>query len=44
MGLPNVFFEIDIDGKTRKIEFELFDSDTPKTCANFRALCTGEKG
>ncbi len=44
MGLPNVFFELDIDGSKRKIEFELFDDVVPKTCANFRALCTGEKG
>jgi len=27
-----------------RVEFELFDKVVPKTAANFRALCTGEKG
>ena len=27
-----------------RMEFELFYDVTPKTCENFRALCTGEMG
>lgn len=40
-----VFFDVQIAGKdSGKIVFELFDDITPKTAANFKALCTGEKG
>jgi len=40
-----VFFDIAINGAPAgKITFELFDDVVPKTAANFRALCTGEKG
>jgi len=40
-----VFFDISINGSPAgRIEFGLFDSVTPRTCDNFRALCTGEKG
>ena len=43
--LPNVFFDVSIGGATpKRIEFELADDVVPKTAANFRALCTGEKG
>jgi len=42
---PNVFFDILIGGEyVGRIEFELFFDQVPKTCENFRALCTGEKG
>jgi cyclophilin family peptidyl-prolyl cis-trans isomerase len=43
--LKNVFFKIDFGGgKSGKVVFELFDKVVPKTAANFRALCTHEKG
>ena len=39
------FFDIKIgDAAPRRVEFELFQEDVPKTVENFRALCTGEKG
>ena len=44
MGNPRVFFEVSVNGKTKRIEFELFANVVPKTAENFRALCTGEKG
>jgi len=41
----NVFFDIEIGGtSTGRVEFKLYDDVVPKTAANFRALCTGEKG
>jgi len=43
--LPKVFFDITIgDEPAGRIVMELFADVTPKTCENFRALCTGEKG
>ena len=40
-----VFFDVSIGGRPpQRIEFELYDDVTPKCAANFRALCTGEKG
>jgi len=41
---PHCFFDIKINGEdVGRIVFELFTDITPKTCENFRALCTGEK-
>ncbi|WVQ96404.1 hypothetical protein IAU59_003509 [Kwoniella sp. CBS 9459] len=40
----NVYFVVAVNGKELgKIEFKLYDEETPKTAANFRALCTGKK-
>ncbi|KAF8429734.1 cyclophilin-like domain-containing protein [Tirmania nivea] len=39
------FMDISIGGKKpERVTYELYDDITPKTCENFRALCTGEKG
>ncbi|KAK9871244.1 hypothetical protein WA026_011519 [Henosepilachna vigintioctopunctata] len=39
------FFDISISGlPSGRILFELFNDVTPKTCENFRSLCTGERG
>lgn len=39
------FFEVQIDGRDHgRIIFNLFKDKCPKTCENFRCLCTGEKG
>jgi peptidylprolyl isomerase len=40
-----VFFDITIgDEPAGRIVMELYNTVTPKTCENFRALCTGEAG
>jgi len=39
------FFDIDIGGQNAgRVIMELRNDVVPKTCENFRALCTGEKG
>jgi peptidyl-prolyl isomerase D len=46
---PQVFFDMSIgnegeeDYRKERVVFELF-GDVPKTCENFRGLCTGEYG
>ncbi|XP_063377345.1 peptidyl-prolyl cis-trans isomerase-like [Cydia fagiglandana] len=45
MSLPRVFLDVAADGSSMgRIVIELRTDVTPKTCENFRALCTGEKG
>lgn len=40
---PIVFFDISIGGQpVGRIKMELFSDIVPKTCENFRQLCTGE--
>lgn len=42
---PRCFFDISLGGlQSGRIVFELFSDVVPKTCENFRALCTGERG
>ena len=43
--LPRVFFDIEVDGRPMgRVVIELWPDKTPKSCENFRALCTGERG
>ncbi|BEI85896.1 hypothetical protein CcaverHIS002_0601830 [Cutaneotrichosporon cavernicola] len=43
--MADTFFDITINGQPAgRIQFKLHDDVVPKTAANFRALCTGEKG
>ena len=45
MKRTKCFFDIGIGNKSAgRIIFELFNDITPKTCENYRCLCTGEKG
>lgn len=40
-----VYLDISIKNKfVGRMTFELFDKDVPKTCENFKSLCTGERG
>ncbi|KAK9367862.1 cyclophilin-like domain-containing protein [Lipomyces kononenkoae] len=39
-----VFFDVATDKPLGRIVFQLYDDVVPKTTANFKALCTGEKG
>ena len=42
---PRCFFDIAIGGiPVGRVVFQLFADICPKTCENFRALCTGEMG
>ncbi|GMK55965.1 hypothetical protein CspeluHIS016_0210210 [Cutaneotrichosporon spelunceum] len=43
--MADTYFDIAINGQPAgRITFKLRDDVVPKTAANFRALCTGEKG
>ncbi|KAM5449860.1 phosphatidylinositol transfer protein csr1 [Microsporum audouinii] len=47
--MTNVYFDVEYADKSGavkagRINFKLYDDVVPKTAANFRALCTGEKG
>ena len=43
-GTVRCFFEVAIDEvPTGRIVFELYNNVCPKTCENFRALCTGKE-
>ncbi|KAJ7117293.1 cyclophilin-like domain-containing protein [Mycena filopes] len=45
MSRPRVFLDFAIaDQPLGRVIFELFSDEVPKTCENFRALCTGELG
>ncbi|XP_055875623.1 peptidyl-prolyl cis-trans isomerase-like [Biomphalaria glabrata] len=43
--MTQCFFDISIGNQPAgRVVFQLYDKDVPKTAANFKALCTGEKG
>ena len=41
---PRVYFDIEMQGQTRRVQFELYKTVTPICAENFRCLCTGERG
>lgn len=44
-GDPHVYLDMQIgEDSVGRIELQLFSKIYPKTCENFRCLCTGEKG
>ncbi|WVQ75242.1 hypothetical protein IAR50_004854 [Cryptococcus sp. DSM 104548] len=49
LDLPNVWMKVTVNGKPcktssgDKIVYKLYDDLCPKTCANFRSLCTGRR-
>lgn len=45
MAHSKVFLDVTADGESvGRLVFELFDDIVPRTCKNFRLLCTGELG
>ena len=45
MEPPRVWMEFDVGGRRiGRVEFTLRSDVVPRTCENFRALCTGERG
>ena len=45
MPLPRCFLDVEVDDKPiGRIVLELRTDVAPKTCENFRVLCTGERG
>lgn len=45
MDNPRVYLDIDIGGQpVGRVVIELFADIVPRTCENFRCLCTGERG
>lgn len=44
-GNQFVYFDVAVgEAEPKRVTFQLYSDILPKTCENFRALCTGEKG